>query len=124
MEPQKIGAAIDRLHILKQQKKVMEATLAGKAAEIAEAEREVMSQLGSLELEKAGGSLASVSITRSTKPVVEDWKAFYEYIQETGYFHLLDRRPSATGCREIFEANKQIPGVLPASYRKLNIRSA
>lgn len=118
-----IGKAIDRLHTLKEQKKAMEAVLAAKVTEISECEREIMGMLDDSELDRAGGTLASVSISKSTKPMVESWQDFYDYIRETGQFQLLDRRPSATGCREIFDAGNHIPGVVPGVFRKLNIRS-
>ena len=72
---------------------------------------------------KSTGSKATVSISTSVKPSVEDWDAFYAYIHKNKYYHLLERRPSVTGCRELFDHKGAIPGVVPFTQRKLNIRS-
>jgi hypothetical protein len=64
-----------------------------------------------------------VSITESVRPSVENWDDFYRFIHRHKYYHLLDRRPSVTGCRELFETKGNIPGVVPFTKRKINLRS-
>ena len=79
-------------------------------------------------LEKEGtlagaGKSATVSITESVVPTVKDWDQFYAFIHKKKWYHLLERRPSVTGCREIFEMNGKLPGVEPFTKRKLNFTS-
>jgi hypothetical protein len=57
------------------------------------------------------GSKAAFSIGESVVPQVVDWDAFYKFIAKNKYYHLLERRPSVTGCRELFETKGAIPGV-------------
>ena len=118
-----VGAKIDALHALREEKRQLEELLKAKAQEIALAENDLIEQMDQQNITKSTGSKATVSISTSVKPSVEDWDAFYAYIHKNKYYHLLERRPSVTGCRELFDHKGAIPGVVPFTQRKLNIRS-
>jgi hypothetical protein len=118
-----VGAKIDALHALREEKREIESKLSEKVSEIAALEGELMDQMDAQNITKSTGSQATVSISVSVKPAVEDWDAFYAYIHRHKYYHLLERRPSVTGCRELFDTKGVIPGVTPFTQRKLNVRS-
>lgn len=118
-----VGAKIDTLHALREEKRLLEEQVKAKAQEIDLAENELIEQMDQQNITKSTGSKATVSISTSVKPSVEDWDAFYAYIHKNKYYHLLERRPSVTGCRELFDTKGKIPGVVPFTQRKLNIRS-
>ena len=118
-----VGAKIDALHALREGKRQLEELLKAKAQEIDLMENELIELMDQQNISKSTGTKATVSITTSTKPSVEDWDAFYAYIHKNKYYHLLERRPSVTGCRELFDTKGKIPGVVPFTQRKLNIRS-
>ena len=118
-----VGAKIDALHALREEKRQLEELLKAKAQEIDIVENELIEQMDQQNITKSTGSKATVSISVSVKPSVEDWDAFYAYIHKNKYYHLLERRPSVTGCRELFDHKGAIPGVVPFTQRKLNIRS-
>lgn len=118
-----VGAKIDALHALREEKRQLEELLKAKAQEIDLAENDLIEQMDQQNITKSTGSKATVSISTSVKPSVEDWGAFYAYIHKNKYYHLLERRPSVTGCRELFDHKGAIPGVVPFTQRKLNIRS-
>lgn len=118
-----VGAKIDALHALREDKRQLEELLKAKAQEIDLVENELIELMDQQNISKSTGTKATVSITTSTKPSVEDWDAFYAYIHKNKYYHLLERRPSVTGCRELFDTKGKIPGVVPFTQRKLNIRS-
>ena len=118
-----VGAKIDALHALRGEKRQLEELLKAKAQEIDLAENDLIEQMDQQNITKSTGSKATVSISTSVKPSVEDWDAFYAYIHKNKYYHLLERRPSVTGCRELFDHKGAIPGVVPFTQRKLNIRS-
>ena len=118
-----VGAKIDALHALREEKRQLEELLKAKAQEIDLAENGLIEQMDQQNITKSTGSKATVSISTSVKPSVEDWDAFYAYIHKNKYYHLLERRPSVTGCRELFDTKGKIPGVVPFTQRKLNIRS-
>ena len=118
-----VGAKIDALHALREDKRQLEELLKAKAQEIDLMENELIELMDQQNISKSTGTKATVSITTSTKTSVEDWDAFYAYIHKNKYYHLLERRPSVTGCRELFDTKGKIPGVVPFTQRKLNIRS-
>jgi hypothetical protein len=118
-----IGAKIDALHALREEKRQLEELLKAKAQEIDIAENELIELMDKQNITKSTGSKATVSISTSVRPSVEDWDAFYAFIHRHKYYHLLERRPSVTGCRELFDHKGAIPGVVPFTQRKLNIRS-
>ena len=118
-----VGVKIDALHALREEKRQLEELLKAKAQEISLAENDLIEQMDQQNIIKSTGSKATVSISVSVKPSVEDWDAFYAYIHKNKYYHLLERRPSVTGCRELFDHKGAIPGVVPFTQRKLNIRS-
>lgn len=119
----KIGAKIDQLHRLREKKRALEEQVNAVSAEMALLENALMEQMDSEGVTKSTGALATVGISETIKPNIEDWDAFYAYIHRHKYYHLLERRPSVTGCRELLETKGKIPGVVPFTQRKLNMRS-
>ena len=118
-----IGVKIDQLHALREQKRALEEQIKQLSGQMDELENQLIDQMDKEGVTKSTGNSATVSITTSVKPSVDDWDAFYAYIHRYKYYHLLERRPSVTGCRELLETKGKIPGVIPFTQRKLNIRS-
>lgn len=118
-----IGDNIDKLNSLREQKRAYEEHIKIVSQQMADLESEIIDQLDKQKLTKSSGTSATVSISESVKPSVEDWDAFYAYIHRYRYYHLLERRPSVTGCRELLETKGKIPGIVPFTQRKLNLRS-
>ena len=118
-----IGTKIDTLHNIREQKRALEKEIESLQEQAAMLESELIDQMDAEGVTKSTGKHASVNIGENVKPSVEDWDAFYRYINRTKSFHLLERRPSVTGCRELFELKGKIPGVVPFTQRKINIRS-
>lgn len=73
---------------------------------------------------KAGGLSANVTVTESDQPNVKDWDKFYEYIIENNAMHLLQKRATATACRELWEMKEEIAGVEKFVQRKISLRKA
>lgn len=118
-----IGVKIDTLQKLREKKRKLEASVKEVADSMSVLEKELMEQMDTEGVMKSTGKLASVSISESVKPSIEDWDLFYGYIHRNKYYHLLERRPSVTGCRELFEKKGKIPGVVPFTQRTINMRS-
>lgn len=118
--PDGIGAKIDLRQKLKAQKEQLDAKVKDKEAEIDQVERALYEQMEKEGTTNGGGKTATVSIVESIVPNVKDWDAFYKYIKRLNYFHLLERRASVSGCRELFETKGAIPGVEPFTKRRLN----
>lgn len=118
-----IGASIDKLFALREKKRGYEELIKEVEKQYAVLESELMLLMKAEGVDKATGKKASTSITTSIRPNVENWDDFYRYIGRTKYFHLLERRPSVTGCRELFETKGKIPGVVPFTKESLNLRT-
>lgn len=118
-----IGVKIDQLHAVREEKRRLEEEIKALVEKADALELSLIDQMDREGVSKSTGNKATVSITSSVKPSVEDWDALYAYIHRNKYYHLLERRPSVTGCRELLETKGKIPGVVPFTQRKLNIRS-
>lgn len=118
-----IGAKIDALNKIRDQKRDLEKEISLLEKEYAGIEAELITLMDDSGVHKSSGKHASASITESTKPAIEDWDAFYKFVRRNNMFHLLEKRPSVTGCRELFEMKRKIPGCVPFVQRKLNLRS-
>lgn len=118
--PAGIGAKIDTRQALCEDKKCVEALLKKLQEQIDAVESSIFEHLDREGTTNGGGKTATVTVGESVVPNVTDWDAFYKYIARMKYFHLLERRPSTTGCRELFETKGAIPGVVPFTKRRLN----
>ena len=118
-----LGEAIDSLQRLKQQRKEIQGQLDEVDMRIGLAETALLASMEAQGVQRLSGTLATASITDSVKPSVQDWDEFYRFIREHGFFHLLDRRPSVAGCRELFESRGAIPGVVPFVKRVVRTTS-
>lgn len=118
-----VGDKIDRLAQLRDEKRALEEQVKAKDEEITDLEEKLMAQMDKENITKSTGQHATVSISSSVRPTITDWDAFYAYISKNKFFHLLERRPSAAACRELFETKGSIPGAVPYTQRRLNLRS-
>ena len=118
-----VGAVIDQLWGVREQKRELEAQVKEVALKIEELEAQLMERLEKEGLEKAAGSKASVSVGTSVVADVQDWDAFWAFIFKNKYSHLLQRRVSEPAYRELLDAGKKVPGVQPFTKRKLNVRT-
>lgn len=118
-----IGAKIDHLHALREQKRALEAQVNKLADDMRKAEHDLIAQMDKEGVTKSTGTAASVALNDVIRPSVDDWDAFYAFIHRHRYYHLLERRPSVSGCNELLESKGKIPGVVPFKQRRIHIRS-
>lgn len=116
-----IGEEIDALWELREEKKALLAKAADVQKAYDEKERLLNDRLKAENVTQAAGSRARVTASESVVPAVKDWDQFYKFIHRHKYYHLLERRPSVTGCRELFESKGQIPGVEPFTKHGLRL---
>lgn len=124
--PATTGALIDQLWAAREEKRKLE----GQLKEIEKIisgegglEGQLMERMDAEGMVKGTGTKASISITSVVTADVQDWDAFYPYIAKNKYWHLLQKRPSDPGVRELWDQGKKVPGVVPFTKRKLNLRS-
>lgn len=108
--PKNLGACADLLYDLRAEK----AELSRQIREIESVEKEVkeyiINTLPKSDLTGVSGAKARVSVVSKEIPVVTSWEDLYEYIQETGNFHILGRRIIDKAIREIQET-EEVPGI-------------
>lgn len=130
-KPMTLGEATDKLWALREEKrkvdaevKRLELAIKGDAdKKIVGMEGIVMSLLDAQGTRKAEGSKASVSINEVVVCNVEDWEALWPWIAKTKNFHLVQKRVSDPGMRELWALGKVIPGAQPFTKRNLSLRS-
>lgn len=118
--PDGIGQKIDLRQQLKDDLALVQKLADEVSAHIDAVEKALIEQLDREGTTSGGGKRATVSVNESVVPNVTDWDAFYKFIARMKYYHLLERRPSVSGCRELFETKGAIPGVEPFLKRRLN----
>jgi hypothetical protein len=111
------------MYKVREKKRALEGKIKELDAEYAKLEAALMELMDEAGVTKSTGSKASVSISTNIRPSVENWDLFYEYIRKNKYFHLLERRPSVSGCNELMEGRGKIPGVVPFVQRRINLRT-
>lgn len=90
-------------------------------------ERDVIEERAAVSLKLLGVRSAqtahgTIGLSASTVATIDDWESFVEYVADNNAFHLLERRPAQTGCRELMGQGEKIPGVKPFVKTKLTFR--
>ena len=123
INPTTLGAATDKMWKLREEKRVLEAQIKTIETSMKELEGTVFKLLDAQDTRKAEGKSASVSITESVVANVENWDAFWPWLAKTKNFHLVQKRVSDPGMRELWALGKVVPGVQPFTKRTLALRS-
>lgn len=118
-----IGSLIDDMHDLREQKRALEEQIKALSAKITDVERHLIAKMESAGVKRTSSSKATASVVESTRFTIDDPDAFYAFIKRNDYFHLLERRPSTAGCRELFEQRGGVPGIVPYSVSRVNLRN-
>jgi len=118
-----IGAGIDQLWALREAKRALTKELEAIDKQYAELEEALLARMDTEGTSKATSRHATVTVGDSVVPRLTDWDLFTSFIHRTKMFHLVERRPSVSGCRELFEKKGMIPGIEPFTKRKLRMLS-
>jgi len=117
-----LGKLSSELFVLKSKKKELNAKIEVLNGSIKLVERSLLDAMNDQKLIKLTDDFHTVYVTRQIAPKVVNWDLFYEYIHETNYFHLLERRPSRTAFRESYEQGQAIPGIDPVLFDEVRTR--
>jgi hypothetical protein len=82
--------------------------LSVKAAQLESDIMHAMSEAGTTKAASEAGH--SVSMSKKAVPTINDWDAFYTYVQQTKSFDLLHKRLSITAFKDRLEQGEQVPG--------------
>ncbi len=84
---------------------------------------ELLDNMDLLGLKAARTDQATLSVSETTRPGVEDWIAFTSYVFENKALELLERRPAVKACLELNQLGTEIPGIYFFTKRKVNLRT-
>lgn len=118
-----LGAATDKMWALREEKRLLAVEEKRINAELTALETTIFGLMDSQDTRKAEGKKAGISIGEAIVGNVEDWDALWPYIVKNKYFHLVQKRVSDPGLRELWEKGKTVPGVQPFTKRTLSVRS-
>lgn len=118
-----IGSLSDELHAVREKKRGLEEQIKALDEQYKELELKLIELADEQGTTTGKGKLASFTVNDTTVPQVTNWDDFYKFIHKNKYWHLLERRPSVTGCRELFDTKGAIPGVEKFTKRRVNLRS-
>jgi hypothetical protein len=118
---EKLGELIVKIASLREQRAYHEKESEKLGTMIELVEEEILHALTDHQLEEAAYGGFKVVPRGHTYPHVEDWNKFYEFIHENKYWHLLDRRASVSGYRELLNLGREVPGVVPFVKMKLSV---
>lgn len=119
--PATVGAAIDFLAKIRDERKAIEA----KAAELKERETRIEDELfqrfKKADLDGARGKVAQASVSRDDVPTIADWDKFAAYVLRTKALELLQRRVGVEAVRERWAAKQTVPGVTAFTRVRLHL---
>lgn len=120
-----LGKLIDQLNDAREAKRKHAEVEKQLSAAYSEIEQSIVARLAAEGMDKATGKKATASISNVIVANVEDWGKFHAFVKKTGYFHLLQRRVSDPGFRELLEqkgaAAMAKVGVVPFVKVNLNL---
>lgn len=123
-KPAPIGTLIDDLFTLREEKRALEAKVKAVEEKMAVIDAQIVERLDEEKTDRAASRKATVFISETIVPNTVDWEEFMKKeVVKNGHIHLVERRPLAVACREIWMAGGSIKGLEPYTKRKLNVRS-
>jgi len=85
---------------------------------------DIIKQMKSLKFTKVTTPIGTCSIHSDKFPQVTNWDKVYKYIHENEYYHLLEKRPSVSGFRELFDNKVNVPGVSIYEKETIHLRNS
>ena len=117
-----LGELSSELYELKAEKSELNAKISVLNGSIKLAEAQLLELMVEQKLLKMTDDHHTVYVARQVVPKVVNWDLFYEYIHETNYFHMLEKRPSRLAFRESYEQGQAVPGVDPVLFDEIRTR--
>lgn len=113
-----IDTLISELWNLREEKRGLEQQIKQINEQFTTTKNYLMDLLDTQGVSSAKTPVARVTITESQGVKIEDWTEFCKYIAENDAFHLLQKRPASTACKE----HSTINGELPSGIQLITIR--
>ena len=118
----KLNNGIDQLFVLREERRKLEEQIKKINNEFKELHDELLKACDNAGTTTARGSLASVSVTETLVPKIEDWGLAAEWIIANDALYLCHRRISSGPWKELRDSGKNVPGITPYTKRAISLR--
>ena len=109
--PTDLGGCIDLLYTLRAERLALSKQETDKKTEEAKLRQHIINALKENSLEGGKGATATVSLTYDIVPSPKDWDAIWDFVESENAHDLVQKRLSATACRERWNSGVEIPGI-------------
>ena len=117
-----IGTLIDGLYALRSRRLELTKEVENMKSQETTMRQQIIMELDNIGLAKASGTEATVGITMSIQPEIEDWDEVHKYIRELDRFDLLQKRISVVAWRDLInEEGTLVPGTLVTEVRDISL---
>lgn len=126
LSAKKLAAMADTLYTTRLQRYALQKQVDALKAEEAKLTDAFIENIPASDATGIAGKLARITVTSATVPQVEDWDKLHAYIlkegkKNPGVWALLQRRVGELAVKELWDAGKAVPGVVPFGIKKLSI---
>lgn len=118
-----IGDLIDGMFALRERKRELEAQIKEIEGEYDGLSNTLLEKFEAEHATASRGSKATASVTTSVTGNIVEFDDLCKFVKRTGYFHLFERRISATAYRELLDSGKKVPGVETFVKKRVNLRA-
>lgn len=125
VEPEKktLGALTDELWAQRERKRELAKELKSVEDSMESIQSELIERMEAEGLDSAKGKMASITVTPSLQPQIEDWDAVCAFIKKTGNWQLIRRQLNPEPWRELMATKTGVPGSVSFVKKTLNTRS-
>ena len=109
--PKTLGACADILFELRNKRLELQKSVDRLVEEESALKSHIIANLPNEDASGISGKVARVGVVTKKIPQVTDWIVFYDYVKNTGYFDLIQRRLSDSSVKERWVDGVDIPGV-------------
>ena len=103
-------------------RKALEAEAEAALAIEKEIEGAIVHEMADLRLETVTHGGTTVAPIKEDFPQVKDWDQFWNFIIENNFRHMIEKRPSVSGFRELLSLGRAVPGVVSFAKTRLKVR--
>lgn len=121
-----LGSVVDSMVALREERRAIAARDKELEEQYKEAQQQLIEMLDAQGLEKCTGNSATASISETEVfnfDGDDGFEKFMTHIARVKRWDLVQRRPSNASCREYYAQKGAIPGLVPFTERKINLRN-
>ena len=118
----KLDEQIDKMYMLREQKRGLEAQVKAVNVRIAEGNEWLLKRYAEIGTTTARGTLASATMTETIVPNIEDWSLVQQWILDNDALYLVHRRVSAGPWKELLDTGEHVPGIAAFTKRTISLR--